>query len=351
MSGSALPIVLWIIVGLQSIVVLALIVLLLRRVLIGYWEKHTQARKNHFEPIVLGLLEDPRNIDALERGLRPFDRSLTEELLLQQAAELRGQERSEMATVFERLGYVREEKKRLESRTWWRRHDAAIKLGIMGSEESIPDLTRAVNDASEEVRLAAVRALGQMNYPEGVKVLLDVMQDRENWSGARVLEVLAGSGSSVKEEVLSRLQSNIEPRSRLLLIQLCGVMRWTEAAPLLIPLIDDADAETRISTARALGSIGDATVARHLVRALRDPRWEVRAQAAKSLGLLQDSGALVPLAQSLYDSHWWVRYNAANSLYQLGEQGVNALQETRSHANTIASGMAAQVLAERELGV
>ena len=339
------------IVILQGLVLLALMLLLFQHIFSGYWSRYLASRKNYFEQPVLGLLEDPERITVLERGLRPFDRRVIGELLLQQATELKGQERHDMTGVFERLEYVSSEKKQLRSRAWWHRREAAIKLGIMQSESAVPDLVRAVRDNSEVVRLAAVRALGETNHPEGIKVLLDVMRNTESWTGDRVLEVVANIGDSVKEEVLLRLKTTTKPRARLLLVQLCGIMRWTEAVALLIPLLDDADVETRVSTAEALGNIGDEAAASYLISMLQDPHWEVRAQAAKSLGLLQDKEALMALTYSLSDESWWVRYNAANSLYQLGNEGLYALRSVRGRRDEVASGMAAQVLAERELGL
>lgn len=339
------------IAALQGVIVLTLIVLAFRRTFLNYYKKYSESRKRYFEQHVLNLLEDPQKTTILERGIRPFDRRFIEELLLQLAVELTGQERADMTNVFERLGYVSNEKKRLQSRTWWQRREAAIKLGIMRSNESAIALIRAVKDDSEVVRLAAVRALSQMNHPDGVKTLLDVMQDTENWTGARVLEIMVNVGQSARQDVLSRLGIAMEPRVRLLLIQLCGLMRWSEAVPLLIPLLEDADPEARASAVRSLGNIGDGTVTEYLETMCQDPCWEVRAEATHSLGLLQDSSTVSSLSQSLCDENWWVRYNAANSLYQLGEKGIHALQNIRSSGDSPNAGMAAQILAERELGV
>lgn len=336
---------------LQGLVLLTLILLLFQHIFLRYWSRYLESRKRYFEQHVLGLLKDPERITVLERGPRPFDRRVIEELLLQQATELKGQQRYDMTRAFERLEYVSFEKKRLRSWAWWHRREAAIKLGIMRSESAVPDLIRAVKDNSEVVRLAAVRALGETNHPEGIRVLLDVMQNTESWTGDRVLEVVANIGHLIKEEVLSRLRTTMKARARLLLVQLCGIMRWTEAVALLIPLLNDPDVETRVSAAEALGNIGDEAAASYLISMLQDPHWEVRAQAAKSLGLLQDKEALMALTYSLSDESWWVRYNAANSLYQLGNEGLYALRSVRGRRDGVASGMAAQVLAERELGL
>jgi hypothetical protein len=348
-SSTLITTILWVIIVLLIIVVLALITLLFRRILLLYWDRYAQKRKLNFEPLVLCLLEDPHNISPLKYGLRPFDKSFIEELLLQQAEELKGQQRSDMTSVFEQLGYVAGERKRIRSKVWWRRHDAAIKLGIMRSKDAVPDLVSGVSDSYEIVRLSALRALGQMEHPESVQALLRVLRETEKWTGAKVLEVLVGVGEAIRKEVLSLLQSVTEPRRRLLLIELCGIMKWPESASFLIHFLDDPNPETRISTASALASIGDPAAAEHLVKALEDSSWEVRAQAAKGLGSLQFREATAALLSSLHDSNWWVRYNAANSLYQQGKSGIDLLRKAGLQTGGVASGIAIQVLAEQEL--
>ena len=88
-----------------------------------------------------------------------------------------------------------------------------------------------------------------------------------------------------------------------------------------------------------------------LIMSLDDDSWEVKAEAAKSLGVLGDKQAVERLRQALSDDNWWVRHNAANSLYQLGEEGTNALREASRSGERAPRAAAAQVLAERALGV
>ncbi len=346
-----MPIIINAIIILQGLIILILLGLIVRRLVIGYWSRYLKSRQDRFQPAVLNLLDDPENITPLAHGLRPFDRRLIEEMLLQQADELKGEERAAMTATFERLGYVAEELKCLSYSRWWRRRDATIKLGIMLSEKALPALIQSVGDPNEEVQLAAVRALGQMKNPQSITTLLKVMEQRVDWTSGRILEVLIGLGDLIKLPVLTWLTSVTDSRVTLLLVQLCGLMRWSEAVPLLIPLLENYDAEIRVSAARAIGNIGDATTAEHLISMLIDENWEVRAQAAESLGLLQDMGALNPLTQCLRDEIWWVRYNSAKALYQLGNQGEMELSKIRRSKHSIAAGIAAQALAEGGLGL
>ena len=189
-----MPIIINALIILQGLIILILLGLIVRRLLIGYWSRYLKSRQNRFQPAVLNLLDDPENITPLAHGIRPFDRRLIEEMLLQQADELKGVERAAMTVVFERLGYVTEELKYLSYSHWWRRRDATIKLGIMLSEKALPALIQSIGDPNEEVQLAAVRALGQMRSPQSITTLLKVMEQRVDWTSGRILEVLIGLG-------------------------------------------------------------------------------------------------------------------------------------------------------------
>jgi len=182
-------------------------------------------------------------------------------------------------------------------------------------------------------------------------LLLDAIEESERWTGSSIVEVIMGMGSDISPEIVHRLESTTSINARRLYVQLCGLMRITSAVSPLILLLRDSDKETRVSAAQALGRIGDVLAAASLIISLNDESWEVRAQVAKSLGVLGDKQALGKLKQVLLDKNWWVRYNAASALYQLGGEGIEALRETLSSSEGASHTVAAQVLAERELGV
>jgi len=339
------------IISLQAIILVAISCLVLRRWVINLLERYAERRKRHFEPHVLNLLNDSTATKPLEQGLLPGDRKFIKELLLQQAAQLKGQDRHNMTTVFEKVGYVKSEMSALRSRRWWRRLEAAINLGTMQSQIAVSALINAVTDANEDVRLAAVRALGQLNEPRGLRLLLGALEEGGPWTGSSIVEVLVGMGPGIAPDIVTRLESATNINARLLYVQLCGLLRITAALRPLLLLLGDPDKETRISAARALGQIGDVSAVESLVISLNDKSWEVRAQAAKSLGELGDKQAVDKLKQVLSDENWWVRHNTANALYQLGEEGIEVLRETSRSGGGAPRAAVAQVLAERALGV
>ena len=341
----------YIIILLQTLILVLVSYAVLHRWAVNSFERYAEGRKRLFEPHVLNLLNDSTATEPLKPRLFSRDRKFIEELLLQQAAQLKGEDRRNMTAVLEKLGHVKSEMRALRSRRWWRRLEAAINLGTMQSQYAVSALIEAVRDPSEDVRLAAVRALGQLNEPRGLQLLLDAMEQEGRWTGSSIVEVLVGMGSHIAPEIVPRLESTTNINARLLYVQLCGLLRITEALGSLLLLLGDPDRETRISAARALGQIGDISAVESLITSLGDKSWEVGAEAARALGSLGDKQAVQKLKQVLSDENWWVRHNAANSLYQLGEEGIDALRDASCSDEGAPRAVAAQVLAERALGV
>jgi len=341
----------YIIIALQILILVLVPYLVLRRWTVNWLERYAETRKNRFESHVLNLLNDPTVTEPLERGLRPGDRKFIQELLLEQAAQLKGKDRGNMTTVFEKMGYVKSETSALRSGRWWRRLEATINLGIMQSQISVAALIEAVRDPVEDVRLAAVRALGQLNEPRGLRLLLDAIDEGDHWTGSSIIEAIIGMGPETASEIVPRLKATTSINARLLYVQLCGLIQITEALEPLLWLLRDPDKETRIATAKALEQLGDISAVKSLITSLDDGSWEVRAQAAKALGALGDKQAVGKLKQVLADENWWVRHNAADALYRLGEEGIEMLRETSSSGEGAPRATAAQVLAERALGV
>ncbi len=339
------------IITLQLLILAIVPYLVLRRwavnLLVGYAER----RKHCFEPYVLSLLNDPTVIEPLEHRLFPGDRKFIKELLLQLATQLKGQDRCNMTTAFEKIGYVKSEMSALRSRRWWRRLEAAINLGTMQSQMAVAALIDAVRDPVEDVRLAAVRALGQLNEPRGLRLLLGIIEEGDRWTGSRIVEALISMGPEITSEIIPRLEATTNINARLLYVQICGLLQITEALGSLFLLLRDPDKETRISAAKALGQIGDVSAVESLIISLNDESWEARAQTAKALGALGDKQAVDKLKRALSDENWWVRHNAADALYRLGEEGIEALHETSCSEEEAPRATASQVLAERALGV
>ena len=333
----------------QGLILIVVLALVLERMAIKILEGYRKGRITKFEPHILNLLIEPSATGPLEHGHLPGDKRYIKEVLLEQANQLKGVDKEQMTSVFVHLGYVPLEIKALRSWRWWRRLEAVVNLGTMQSQLAVSPLIKAVRDPVEDVRLAAVRALGELNNSQGLRVLLDALEDSEKWDGDRILEILASMGSEIRSEIVPRILSSRNPRSRRMYAQLCGLLRLPESVESLTQLVEESDPSTRAMVVEAFGRIGDWAVVGKVIELLGDDEPEARAGAARALGFLDDISSLENLREALSDTNWRVRHNAAESLFRLGGPGEDALEYASTSGNGPTQLVASQILATRRM--
>lgn len=260
----------------------------------------------------------------LPQPLKRGDRRLAETILLEMARVVKGETRDRITAAFEALGSVDEEIRGLRSRRWWRRAEAAERLGLMRGRAAVEPLVALMGDEIGEVRMRAARALGFIRGSTSVRPLVQALADPSRWSAIRVAEILINVGAEAVDELLSAWD-NLPRHARVSALDVLGRVRSLKARDLMTRCLADADADIRARAAHGLGLIGDPQAAGAVLRALRDPEWPVRAMAAKALGRLGDNRAIPDLCEALKDRQWWVRANAGEALRSLGPAGLEAL--------------------------
>ena len=336
---------------LQAIVALAVLGLLIERLARNHYARSSETRLRSYETHILGLLLDPTDIGYLQRAVDTRDRRTVRDKLLRQSEQLKGIDKDHMTDVFQRLGLVDQEIDALASNKWWRRLEAAVNLGNMRSQEAVRPLTAAVQDSNEDVRLAAVRSLGQLGTAQGLRVLLDALEDESQWTPAKILEILVSIGPEVAPEIVPRLADGRNPTSRKLYVELCGHLRLLDGVTPLQALADDPDPEVRAAVARALGMIGHDSATETLKGLLTDQEDLVRAEAARALGGLGSVETAEHLQRALDDPDWQVRRNAAVSLCRLGPAGRELLHAASISGTAQAQQTAAHVIELDRLGI
>lgn len=129
------------------------------------------------------------------------------------------------------------------------------------SEWAVRQIASLLNDESEEVRLAAINALGNMGYPQAIKPLLGLLGSQSNAVRTKTVEAL-------------------------------GKLQAREAVPALVGCIQSeqkqAEDERLLLTAIwALGNIGDPAACTPLSRLLSSDDAFVRYNAAQALKKLE----------------------------------------------------------------
>lgn len=252
--------------------------------------------------------------------------------------------------------------KQLGSRDPVRRATAALLVGRLRLPDAPHLVAPLVRDRDGDVRLAAVRALGELANQTAAYVLIDALGTRrlepervierlgDKWAVPAMLDVLetGGRGARPIDEAADRSISwkpILAPLARAL-----GLAGDRSAEPALLSILRIGGLEERIGATRALGPAGTAAAVPDLEAALEDTEWQVRAQAARSLALLGSTSAVPALAEHLSDSAWWVRAAAAEALVQLGDPGLAVLRDALVHSDRYARDRAREALALHGLG-
>ncbi len=241
----------------------------------------------------------------------------------------------------------------LDDKTSPNRKDAALALGILNPSGALQTLCAIVDSRSisDEVRKAAIRGIGEIDGPDAVKALAEVMRHPDS-TGYRATEALGWSkcpaatevllealdltnptngatwaavqyrGENAPEELLSAADSpkaTTRMAVALVLGSMLGSLDDEKALQPLICLMWDSDPIVRSFAVRATWRWIRPAVIPHLAFRLRDKDPDVRRAAAQALGNIKDERAANALAGALNDSVKDVRLEAGWSLAQQGD--------------------------------
>jgi HEAT repeat protein len=319
--------------------------LILQREVMTAVAAYTRRREAALTPLIHRALSDAASVLALRLALRRGDARIVREILLHLALDLRGEEAVRIARLFRELGLLDVEIGRLRSRFRTRRVEAAATLGILRVPGTFAALLPALADRHAQVRIAVVRALGDLGTREALGAIIPVLGDSSITVARQAQDILAERGHKVAREIRGCLRApGGNRRGRLAAVELLGWHKAPEAARLLLDLLGDADPEMRVKAVKAAAAIGDPRFLETFHALTGDPSWEVRCHAARGLGLLGSPESVARLRPLLGDRHWWVRYHAAVALAELGAEGKTALEEARSDPDARAHDMARYIL-------
>jgi HEAT repeat protein len=172
-------------------------------------------------------------------------------------------------------------------------------------DASIKLLVEITHFVTGEGRLAAVRALADLNHPETLLALLDVMRSG-TWQVRQAANwLLHRLQLPVPRELFAAVQDWNWTMDEKVAIALRTV--GVQALPLLLQVLRDEQWTRRRGAAWALGEVGDAAAVPGLVEALADDESLVRREAAMALRMLGDVDALPMLIDALRDPDARVR--------------------------------------------
>ncbi len=143
----------------------------------------------------------------------------------------------------------------------------------LGSDAPVTALLPLTSDTSGDMRWRAVYSLSRLRPPSAARRLAEAMRDP--LALTRAAAVRAFTPAFVDSAGLGR----------------------DAVARLLLPLLTDDDPGVRIAALRAIGTLGDSSMAERVADRLNDPVPNVRVSAAQSLGDLGGAGAVRVLTE------------------------------------------------------
>jgi HEAT repeat protein len=191
------------------------------------------------------------------------------------------------------------------------RRAAVAALGsIKDDPRAIPPIIGALKDSYWFARLEAANALGQKHDAHAVKPLLDAVADPENTTPDKTVQTAAENAlvllskdlvSQSKEaiapaadEFFNRLD---DPNPKVVLVSAVSlaILKDGRCIPTLQKLLDSPDAIARLDAVKGLGETGDPSVIPTLRVTLKSTDINMQGWSIIGLGNLKDQGSLADL--------------------------------------------------------
>jgi HEAT repeat protein len=255
---------------------------------------------------------------------------LVAEQIIDRAADAAKRAAGDFREVYDAAGVTQRYIALLErSKSWEKRAFAAEKLGRIGSAKALPALLAIIRDVrneDEDVRGAALRALGRIRDERAIPFLVEALGYPDTWLPPRIGEILVSIGEPAIPLLQAELKRNSSEHVRMWAAEILGWLNATSAAYVLADALSDINPEVRAKAAGALGKIkDDRAVSKLLELLVSDPVPFVRVKASQALGLIGHPAVIDYLINILKDPEWWVRVRAVEALEKLGDRAVVAL--------------------------
>jgi len=215
----------------------------------------------------------------------------------------------------------------------------ALALGNIDNHKAVGLLIRALNDSQQEVRFHAAQALGMLENPEALDILMDALQAYSEASVGMppepVLEEASGQIFFEEDAIISAilavgkiknwraisllkklLTQEKSPRIRASIIMALGLMASDKLMPVFQAALRDEDPRVRANAIEAIESIKSGSIVGIIQPYLEDPSNRVRANVAKAIWKYGDFDVSETLRQMLEHADKWYRASAA---YAIGE--------------------------------
>ena len=321
---------------------------LLVRILQVYLRARRLEMMRSYETIMYAALRKLSPERTLETLLPNPNLRVLEDVLLHMGDEGAEGWKDRVVELYGLSGFTDKRLHQLHSHLKSRRSDAARRLGRICDSKAVPQLKELLWDSKEEVREAALYALGRIGTREALEAMLEALDRGDRWTQEKVAEAVEEAGDESRH-LLVELLGDDNPVRRTFAVEVMGRAGGAGETSYLEEALADEEVDVRARAADSLGKLRHHSSRAALLKALEDPDWQVRSQAVKALGRIGDEEDAPRLVEALRDREWWVRNNAVAALREMGEAGEGPLVEALWDEDRFARETAAQALEESSM--
>ncbi|MFA5100152.1 MAG: HEAT repeat domain-containing protein, partial [Candidatus Omnitrophota bacterium] len=196
-------------------------------------------------------------------------------------------------------------------------------LGDINDDRTVKPLIAALQLEDNDVRSAALKALGMKRAPEALTALIGVFVDTDAKIRGGAVEAVSEYGRNATGELLRALEYPSDTVQQCALGTLSLIKDPVSTGPVIRVLETSLSDEIRKEALITLGKIRDKSAFDSVASALTDKNPEIRERAANALGYLNDARALEPLIDAFADNSASVAAGALRSLRDLFLPGQN----------------------------
>jgi len=308
------------------------------------WERHWERLRPMLLEKATACLAGNGSVQALSalqrRHPREVDRCMAELL-----HRVHGAAHTRLSALAAELGLVERWKEQYRSRRKGTRKDAISRLGSLESEAAIPTLLRALDDADDEIKLDASRALVRSSGEQEIAAVFQAALRGSLLIRAILTEALRPHALALCESALPAALASPDTKTVRMALEVVGA--WGKSLPLppMGPLLEHADAGVRAAALTVLPKLAQsASCEREVVERLADANEQVRAAAAEAAGKLRLASAVAGLRGCLQERAPQASVAAAYALARIGPEGCRLLEEEVLRSRTASAAAALEAL-------
>jgi HEAT repeat protein len=204
---------------------------------------------------------------------------------------------------------------------------AADEIVRLNLKEAIPEVTKLLCDDEGQVRESAIRILVKLESSKparlrhsggSIQAIAKLVNDSDD--DVRVAAILALGRLGAQETIMKimKLLKNRNVKIRSSAVFVLGELNCTKSIPDIIKLLSDEDEWVRGAAVLALGKLGAKTCIPHIVKLMKDENNWVRANTLYALSNLCASDLIPDILKLTADNNRYVRGAAAIALVEMG---------------------------------